>query len=267
MNRKLDINSPELEKYRDRIEATIKPYIEITLENNDKPDWYQSKFGGLPYLPKNFEYPKTPTGEYLFLLAQINFSEVPSLENFPHQGILQIYIANDDLYGLDFEHPNLQSGFRILYFPDILNRENIITDFDFLPPPYQYDSPISGCYSLQFTKKYASISPSDYEFTKFLGEEFYHLLINDEKLYNQYIEISSPFGHKIGGYPGFTQDDPRKIEENIQEPYILLLRIDTADNDGVNIMWGDCGIGNFFIKESALKRLDFTDVMYNWDCC
>jgi len=31
-------------------------------------------------------------------------------------------------------------------------------------------------------------------------------------------------------------------------------------------MWGDCGVGNFFINIEDLKNLDFSDVLYNWDC-
>ena len=60
MDYKLDVElSPELELYRDKIEATIKPYVEVQLTDNDKPTWWQSKFGGLPYLPKGFEYLKS----------------------------------------------------------------------------------------------------------------------------------------------------------------------------------------------------------------
>jgi len=45
MDYKLEVPlSPELEKYRDRIEATIKPYIEIQTQNNDDVNWWQSKF-------------------------------------------------------------------------------------------------------------------------------------------------------------------------------------------------------------------------------
>ena len=69
MNYKLEFPlSPELEKYRDRIEATITPYIEIKIQNNDSVNWWQSKFGGLPYLPKGFDYPKTPDGKYLIVV-------------------------------------------------------------------------------------------------------------------------------------------------------------------------------------------------------
>ncbi|ETJ18863.1 hypothetical protein Q604_UNBC18576G0001, partial [human gut metagenome] len=30
--------------------------------------------------------------------------------------------------------------------------------------------------------------------------------------------------------------------------------------------WGDGGVCNFFINKDKLKNLDFSDVLYNWDC-
>ncbi|NES71082.1 MAG: DUF1963 domain-containing protein [Okeania sp. SIO2D1] len=79
--------------------------------------WWESKFGGLPYLPRTIDYPTNKKGEYLKLLAQLNFSEMPLLENFPTQGILQFYIdGNDPSHGLDIYAPTNQDGFKILYF-------------------------------------------------------------------------------------------------------------------------------------------------------
>ncbi|MEG4579737.1 DUF1963 domain-containing protein [Microcoleus sp. MON1_C5] len=266
--------SPELEKYRDRIEATIKPYIEIQTQNNDDVNWWQSKFGGLPYLPKGFEYPKTCDGKYLFLLAQLNFDEIPPLDGFPDRGILQFYIADDDLYGLDLGtsadlyNPTAEDRFKIIYFPPPdFQVENIITNYDFLPELENF--PVHGCCSLQFTKKYAPISTNDYQFIELLGEEINELFMNHE-IEDEYREISNSFGHKIGGYPDFTQDDVRKYSSNSdqkQKPDILLLQMDTDSNETVDIMWGDSGVGNFFIDESALRELDFSKVLYNWDCC
>ena len=86
MDYKLDIELPDkLKPYRSAIEATIEPYINIELTDNSDPTWWQSKFGGLPYLPKDFNYPKSETGEYLYLLAQINFAEVPQLTELPRK--------------------------------------------------------------------------------------------------------------------------------------------------------------------------------------
>jgi len=68
-------------------------------------------------------------------------------------------------------------------------------------------------------------------------------------------------------YPAFTQSDPRQQLPTEDKSYILLLQIDSENNNKIDIMWGDTGIANFFIKRSALEKLDFSDVLYNWDCC
>jgi len=64
---------------------------------------------------------------------------------------------------------------------------------------------------LQFTKKYAPIATDDYQFSQRLGEDWYELLSNNDRIMKQYLEISSPFGHKIGGYPDFIQGDARWV--------------------------------------------------------
>jgi uncharacterized protein YwqG len=119
MNEELPLElPPEIEKLRDTIEATIKPYVEIRPTPNAQTTLWQSKLGGLPYFPQGLEYPRSPDGNYLYLLTQINFAEVPPLENFPTQGILQFYIGDDEFYGCDFNNPTQQLKFRILYFPE-----------------------------------------------------------------------------------------------------------------------------------------------------
>ncbi len=49
-----------------------------------------------------------------------------------------------------------------------------------------------------------------------------------------------------------------------EEKHNLLLQIDSDSN--LDIMWGNVGVGNFFIQDSALKQLDFSNVLYNYDC-
>ena len=42
---------------------------------------------------------------------------------------------------------------------------------------------------------------------------------------------------------------------------------DALGGGGKEILWGDMGIANFFIKNENLKRLDFSDILYEWSCC
>jgi len=265
MTHLLDIDlSPELEPFRDKIEATVKSFAKITAKKNQKLTWWQSKFGGLPYLPKDYDYPRDSQGNPLFLLAQINFTEVPDLDDFPEQGILQFYIGDseNDLYGHDLENPFQQDKFRVIYFPEIIHAEaDLVTDFSFLPKPENL--PFSESCSLQFEKQIAPVSSWDYQFDEIFGEDFFAQFGDKEDgIWQEYDDKFPGDGHKIGGYAYFTQNDPRPYISN--EKYVLLLQVDT-DNE-VDIMWGDSGIGNFFIKPQDLEKLDFSNVLYNWDC-
>ncbi len=247
MKSSLDLNLPEaLEPYHEAIVNTIKPYLKIDIKPNST-QWWQSKFGGLPYLPRTINYPTNQKGEYLKLLAQLNFSEMPRLENFPAQGILQFYIdGNDALYGLDFNAPTNQDGLKIIYFDKIVeNVNNLVTDFYFLEE--HQETPIKGEFNLSFTHYYSPIEIDDAAFHQYFPN------FNDDGLldiydnwFNQYFWIDRN-EHKLGGYPNFIQEDPRFNPE--YKDYILLLQIDSdyKRHGKTNyICWGDAGIGNFF---------------------
>jgi len=253
----------ELEPFLDKLEASVKPFVKIIPTKSYKLTLWQSKFGGLPYLPKGCEYPKDTKGNPLFLLAQIDFEEVPYLEGFPTTGILQFYIADNDMFGANLDNPTQQQNFRVVYFPIITKAlEDLVTDFSFLAKPKSM--PLSASCSLRFEKKLAPISTVDYEFGELFGDNFFEQFGDKEdEIWGKYTDKFASDGHKIGGYPFFTQEDPR--ERLVQsEKYILLLQIDT--DDSVGIIWGDSGVSNFFITKKDLENLDFSGVLYNWDC-
>jgi uncharacterized protein YwqG len=270
MNSKLEIDLPnELLAYKGNIEATVKPFVEIkTNVENDLQLW-QSKFGGLPYFPKELQYPTDSKRQAMFLLAQINFGEIPKLPSFPEKGILQFYISGgSDIYGACFESPAQQDDFRILYFPEVIeNRTLLVTEFDFLSKPNML--PIEKQSSLTFSLKHAPVPTADYQFEPKilnLSPGSKHKVYNDyQQVYEEYEKLFASEGHKLGGYPYFTQSDPREFDTYSGENYILLFQMDTDSKAG--IMWGDSGVANFFISEKDLMNRDFSSVLYNWDCC
>ena len=274
-----------LECYRDRIEATIKPYLSLDPIPNENLTWWQSKFPGrkksrseLPYLPKEVDYPKTSDGEYLYLLAQINFAEAPTLEGFPESGILQFYIANDDSYGLflptsspetswaDSQKERLeQNRFRILYFKEAdFNEERLTTDFSFLPEkddsflePYP-----EKCSAIAWSKGYAPISIYDYNAYDRLfpelgsdgvtGSEMEDLC---DKFTTAYEWTFSDYycNIQMGGYRFHLSGDPRYDFDLEEEPFdTLLLSIGLVENGSLF----------FYIQSSALARCDFSKVLY-----
>lgn len=65
--------------------------------------------------PRNLD-----TGDPLYLLAQLNFSQLPQLRGFPAQGLLQFFIDGEDtLYGADYDNPQSQRSWRVRYLPNV----------------------------------------------------------------------------------------------------------------------------------------------------
>ncbi len=208
----------------------------------------------------------TKKGEPLRLLAQINFSEMePSLPHYPTEGILQFFVADDDVYGLDFEDGTHQDTFRVVYHTAIeTDPSKWLNDF----PAFGNENyfPIEKECALTFEHSEEIVSGSDYRFNliskvdQLLEDEDYEA---HEEITEAYFDMASGQGCKLGGYPFFTQEDPRAYGKYLTFD-TLLLQIDT-DSD-LAIMWGDSGVANFFISAEDLKKRDFTKVLYNWDC-
>lgn len=258
------LNHPLLAPHKDQILATAKPTAEITLTRQDEGlTLWQSKVGGDPYLPKGADYPRHPAGHALTLLAQINFAEVPKLPDFPEKGILQFFIdGTDDVYGLDYDNPSVQKGFRIVYYADVSeNIDDLVTDFSpYAVTVHEYGLPFTGQYAMAFALREQLVSMEDFHFDAITAWEW------NEEVYDLYHQDASSNGHRIGGYPCFTQDDPRGYDETLQD-YVLLFQLDSDWGEYEDkIMWGDAGVGNFFIRPDDLKKLDFSKVMYTWDC-
>ena len=273
----------------DILEKNKKPMIKISL-SDDKTNLFQSKFGGVPYLPKDVEVPKNKENEQLTLLAQINIEELPKNNIYPmEEGMLQFWILNDDVLGLDYD-THLGDGFKVVYYKEIdksITEEEVLEKYK----PYKDEDsyfPIEGEFSLSFKLTDGYFSDSNDDFREIVDKEMkkFHienkekykeiLKVYDDKEYLSYWDIWDILeedkeigkklfeaGHKIGGFPNFTQSDVREIGDY----EILLLQIDSEGTEKNEIMWGDCGIANFFIREKDLKELNFDKVIYNWDCC
>jgi len=255
----------ELKPFQSNIESTIKPFIQIKTKKDKNLNLWQSKFGGFPYFPKNMLYPRDANNDQMALLAQINFEETPQLPNFPEKGILQFYISgNDELFGVHFNDPISQKNFRVLYFPEVIKEEKILyNDFSFYSK-FKYLF-IQESFGLEFTLMQEPIPSCDYDFeNKVFGKDT-NLEENKRfELSDKYDEIFRSEGHKIGGYPFFTQFDPRDEHLADSKDKILLFQMDSDEE--ANIIWGDSGVGNFFIAKHDLQVLDFSRVSYHWDC-
>ena len=263
-------------------EESKKECINIKTHIDENLTIFDSKFGGIPYLPKDFEVPcDSSNHEQFALLAQINCTELPENNLYPKVGILQFWIGRDDLMGLE-------DDYKVVYFENIDNtitKEEVLTKYKPLDPnnydQYTPFDPTNAEFGLTFEKGISTITVTDYRFEDIVINAIHELYPDEEvsKLYSdlgadvhEYLYTSvKELNHAIGGYPNFTQYDPRgyNSEEGEQSPYdIMLLQVESEwkKDDDVEIIWGDCGVGNFFISEENLKNRNFEDVLYNWDC-
>lgn len=239
----------QLQKYKlDTIKITAKP-----LRKEECLQVLNSKFLGTPYLPKEIEYPKDKQNRPMILLAQINFAEIPSLENYPDRGILQFFVSSD-WYDLD--------DYKILFHEN--TGLEFQTDFSFISKELYEESPIYCEHKLNFTKGIEYGSSEDFRFDmNFKGKDywdFYETLNKNQK--SEIEKIIDGTGHKIGGYAYFTQGDVRDYNKNLKDD-LLLLQIDTDDE----IMFGDGGIANLFINPQDLYNKNFEKAWFTWDCC
>lgn len=283
-NRKpiMSLNIPvEFQDFADEIIASCKPCAPFTLTATPTQLW-DSKVGGKPYLPRDFAYPNNPDGEPLFFLAQINFAQMPALSDFPSKGILQFFIdGKDDCYGINFDDYTDNSRYKLIYHADVVeNADELQQDFDFVQfdeDDYGIPFPASHSYQIHFQAATPQpITRHDFAFGEVVPElsgfldEKSSAKNDDWDLHRQYDIFSGDEVHRVGGYPYFTQDDVRGYGSSDLKDYVLLFQLvsDWRDsNDDVNIMWGDCGVGNFFIRPDDLKNLAFDKAFFTMDCC
>ncbi len=255
-----------LEPYRARLAATEKPFTRITLQETNAAalSLWQSKVGGHPYWLQDAPYPVGEDDRPLFFLAQINLAETPPLEGFPRQGIVQFFIADNDLMGLDFDEPEIQHGFRVVYHPTPAPQADaLLRDFAFLPHFDADNLPFAPgrCFAMQFAADTGLMPESDYRFDDLFGEDFFARFQADEwTIAEAWGQIADAAGHRLGGYAEFTQEDPRTPED----PMELLFQLDSDSQN--RILWGDFGVAHFFIRPQDLQAGRLERVRYNWDC-
>ncbi|MDE7297797.1 MAG: DUF1963 domain-containing protein [Lachnospiraceae bacterium] len=253
----------------------------ITAEKGKNPGTFDSKFGGLPYWDPTMEYPTDSDGQKLVLLAQINLDAGPMEAPMPDHGMLQFFGCAWEIFDKNFGWRTDQDKYRVVYHETIdygISADELIR----LGIPDGRDrrygrTPASTECAAGIVQKTAYMGPDDYRFnTEFLSavrERFgadsgcssWSEILDDMTVEK---EIASR-GHWLLGYPRFAGCDPRALDAELQPYDRLLFRYDVHYlPDG---SWlednGLCGFANFFISGEQLERMDFSNVLYHWECC
>lgn len=205
-------------------------------------------------------------GKPMRLLCAIRCDELQCLPDFPDKGLLRFYIADNTDFGVNRADPTEQSDFRVLYThtEEGLERQPEPAHSDTFPVAWE-------CRGLCYPHTDA-MPMEDYRF----AEKFNALLKEYEQPpleeLPEYVvrSIGRRFrteGHRLGGYPWFTQSDPRK-DPRYAKYDMLLLQVDNhviKEQPDVDIRFGRSGVCNFFIPREKLRARDFSDILYWWD--
>lgn len=266
-----------LKPYIEQIQATVRPVVTLTLNDAPTTVW-NSKVGGIPYQLQGDVWPTNAEGQALLFLAQLNFAELPQLQEFPTAGILQFFIDADSIGSSDRNTDNFGQSCQARFLSEVI--------YDLEKIKLEGIQPYSGEGTLNpLGRKAASdgclitglidempITPSDRLFELKTGINLLDesnspdedLLLGEhiEIAYKRHFDMSKgdTVLHQLGGYSTFIQDDPRTAEQS----QILLFQLDSDYACGV--IWGDMGIARFFINREDLTRGDFSKVFYHWDC-
>lgn len=265
-----------------------KEVIYIKAEKVDDLSLEESKFGGFPFVPLGGAIPTNAEGSQLALLAQINCAQLPENNMYPSDGWLQVWCLEDEMYGFCSDTIQPETNQKVLYISAGTQGEPLERVVAMYQPYGNEECPLwfvdeQGAIwgmRLSFTHGQQGITYSDGRFRDlFLDrwnkhypeqavENFYDL--PDEIFENVVDSHDGPdCAHQLGGYPYFTQYDPRYEFDSAElAKYTeVLFQIDSQFDTKWDLCWGDAGVRNLFISRENLEALDFSDLLYNFDCC
>ena len=265
-----------------------KEVIYIKAEKVDDLSLEESKFGGFPFVPLGGAIPTNAEGSQLALLAQINCAQLPENNMYPSDGWLQVWCLEDEMYGFCSDTIQPETNQKVLYIPAGTQGEPLEWVEAMYQPYGDEECPLwfvddQGAIwgmRLSFTHGQQGITYSDGRFRDlFLDrwnkrypeqavENFYDL---PDEIFENVVDIHDgpDCAHQLGGYPYFTQYDPRYEYDSAElAKYTeLLFQIDSQFDTKWDLCWGDAGVRNLFISRENLEALDFSDLLYNFDCC
>lgn len=266
------------------------PRMPFDLEPGE-PALADDKVGGVPYLPHDASWPLGFDGQPLELLAQVNCAHLADLPDFPHEGLLQFFVAvtNDGL-GMSEHAADLCDpvDFRVLFWERV---DGTVTqeEVQAKKPPITADpedvfSPLDGVFRMAFRPTdrqpmYLNDHRFDGAFVDLWNERHPDMPVaafpeaaawasDEDAFFDMTAEDVDLTIHQFGGYPKFAQEDIRDADETLRDLDTVLFQLDSdIGRDYDRVLWGDCGTAVFLIDSQALRSRDFSRVAFSWDSC
>ncbi|MBL4813107.1 MAG: DUF1963 domain-containing protein [Rhodobacteraceae bacterium] len=263
------ITLAEAKGFWEAIEKDTLPMAKAQVQNRAPLSPSESRIGG-PALAIGDDH-TWPHGDNqtqfpMEMIAQINFADLPELEDFPSSGILQIFTSFEMLNDsgecdrvIRWE-PN-PTGEKMLEIPPELKKKHReVKDLSLktrrigLPLTFVHQMAPGNFLNLPYAE-------SDPIYENRLGEndEVEAMLAGWEERGNKIIEAYGT--HWVGGHPSFIQEDIRDCGDR-QDLNRVLFHM--GYDHEINV--GNAGDVNVLISREALLARDFQKAFLTWDC-
>ncbi|NSX56622.1 DUF1963 domain-containing protein [Parasulfitobacter algicola] len=264
------ITRAEVDAILDRMDNLKLPLARLVVTDG-QPGPMDTKIGGHPWSPSEDEkWPQTKNAEPLSFLAQINFAKMPQIDDFPSQGILQLFFADFDPFGEE-EDGGLAHTLRWYPSPTGTMQHPLPSN---LPKPRKrsfFQTEAAQRVGLSVRPEYDVARASYYHWplddavdpSLFWrhpeNEEVRDILNGWEQMSDDIVAMHGT--HWVGGHPYFTQGDFRSDND---DPHLdrVLLHLGTDDH----FMFGDAGVLNLLINQEDLRAKRFEQAYLTLDC-
>jgi uncharacterized protein YwqG len=269
------IKKNKLTEYQSDLLAMVKKSVSFIQKEEDIYEKIgNTRFGGMPDLPKSIKYPKfkydydKTTYKYEFI-AQINCAEIADFQDYmPRKGMLYFFLSSLHFFGVEDKFKLAQ----VLYYD---GEDELISGkkLKFKNEDY-YEMMGEGCYQGFQVSVNESVSlPSFYSYptNKHIFKNRAENLLNafetnqkfDNDFYDRFEEPVSELyknDFEINGYI-FTQHESPELQAALSkkgEPqnWINLLKVSSRGD----FQWGDAGDLAFVIHKSDLLKKNFSNV-------
>ena len=217
-----------------------------------------SKYGGQPDVPDGFEWPIDKDGRPLSLLLQINCADIAALDKenlLPKSGMLYFFYQVS-------EQPwdNTTNGARVLYY------DVPIADL------YKKDYPDNQTEEETITER-ALLFKVDISYPSF--DDLLGLSQNSQYLIDHWDEYTAAYERLAEDYLndeagiGFIMGYAELIQSTIVddlENNVLLLQLDSDEENDDGVMFGDCGSIYYYISKQDLIDRRFDRLTFELQC-
>ena len=255
-----------LQNYETALVDAARIAVEIELDGASENVIGESRFGGTPDVPADWNWPENEDGEKLAFLLQINLSELPVFaENpLPARGLLSFFLGIDE--------PATDVGNHIFLFEDDTLQTAIVPDEDEFADDAYLDLPARGLkFSLRADVPHWATDDWEVLAQEMESEEqdaFNDLAHRSANVIGQLLGQVSGIGHDPRGDALIVRElnadwlydyqKRRELDFSAQTNWQNLLSLDSIMELDFTI-W-DAGFLNFLIHRDDLAKRDFARV-------